>query len=149
MNTNKTIMVALAESGWQENNTLNREEIAILIENEGYPVFECVIDFLIKFINTNIYFVNLRNGIQNDDIDFCFEKATHLDAPEKINGNYGERIGKSLCLIGSAYRDYMVLMMASDGSVYGGYDNYVCKIASTGLGAIEAIINNYDFLEIH
>lgn len=148
MKDKENVFDVLKKMGWEENRNVDKNAIITTVQSEGYPIFECVIDFLTKFIDTKIYFVNKRNGLQNDDIDFNFEKATHLEVPERINGEYSQRIGKSLCLIGSAYREYMVLMMDADGTVYGGYDNYLCKIATSGLNAINAIINDYDFEEV-
>jgi hypothetical protein len=38
--------------------------------------------------------------------------------------------------------------MSADGMVYGGYDDFLCKIEDTGLTAIEAIILNKSFQKI-
>ncbi|MBS1567460.1 MAG: SUKH-3 domain-containing protein [Bacteroidetes bacterium] len=142
------VLHLLKKAGWFEDRKVNRDEISETLRNEGYPVLERVVDFLAEFWGIVIYFENKRNGIKKDDISFDFEKATHLEVPERINEDYSKRIGKELCLVGSAYRDYMVLIMSDDGCVYGGYDDFLCKIADTGPEAIEAIVFGYEFSEI-
>ncbi len=148
INDKKDILDVLQQLGWVENKTNTKDDIISIIQKEGYPAFTAVVDFLKLFLDSVIYFENKRNGLKNDDMNFSFERATNFEAPERINGSYSQRIGKELCLIGSAYRDHMVLMMSEDGYVYGGYDNFLCKISNTGLGAIEAIIYDRDFIEI-
>ncbi len=148
MTEEKKILEVLRQLGWVENKTNTRDDIISMIQKENYPVFDAVVDFLQLFLDSVIYFENKRNGLKNDDINFSFERATNLEVPERVNGSYARRVGKKLCLIGSAYREHMVLMMSEDGYVYGGYDDFLCEISNTGLGSIEAIIYDYDFIEI-
>ena len=122
--------------------------ITNILEKEGYSVLDNVVRFLQEFWDLTIYFENKRSGLKDDDISFLFEKATHWVAPERVRDDYSVRVGGELCLIGAAYRDYFVLMMSNDGSIYGAYENYLCKIGDSGYGAIEAIIFDYDFIEI-
>lgn len=138
----------LKSLGWKENCDVSEMDIENIISNEGYQIFQPVILFFKKFWNSKILFANKRNGLKDDDINFSFLDATRLEVPERINGSYALRIGKGLCLIGSAYREHMILMMSEDGYVYGGYDDFLCKIANSPLEAIEAIIDDKDFLEI-
>ena len=95
-----------------------------------------------------IYFENKKNGIKSDDINFDIKHALNLEAAEYVVENYVPRIKKELCIIGSAYRDHFILMMSDDGNVYEGYDYFLCKIAGSGEGAMEAIILGHDFEEI-
>jgi len=148
MRNNIIIQDVLKKAGWYEGRMASKAVVTQVIMKEGYSMFPNVIEFLQEFWDLTIYFENKRNGLKNDDITFVFEKATHLEVPERIKGDYSFRIGKELCLIGSVYREHMVLMMSSDKCVYGGYDDFLCKISDSGYGAIEAIIFDYDFIEI-
>lgn len=148
MNNSAIVYKILEKSGWHVGRKIDKTLIIQYIVNEGYPVLEKVIDFLEMVWDLTIHFENKRNGLKKDDISFLFEKATHLEVPERVNKDYSLRIGKKLCLIGSVYRDHMVLMMADDNTVYGGYDDFLCKIGDSGMDAIEAIIFDYDFIEI-
>lgn len=136
------------ESGWTDYRKVDKEVIIQEILNEGYPIIEKAVEFLESFWNIVIYFVNRKNGIQEDDINFNFNHASNLEVPERLLKDYEPRIGKKVCLIGSAYRDHFILMMADDGSVYGGYDSFLCKIADNGYEAIEAIILDKPFIEL-
>jgi hypothetical protein len=138
----------LQKSGWREDRKVDQSLIVDSIHEEGYLILPRVIEFLQEFWGLKILFENKKNGLKNDDINFSFEEATHLEVPERVNGEYSKRTGKELCLIGSVYREYMVLVMANDGSVYGGYDSFLCKIADTGMDAIKAIIFDYPFVTI-
>lgn len=135
-------------AGWHEHRQLDRTKIIDQVRTEGYKVLDNVIDFMVVFDKIVILFENKKNGLKEDDIRFDFEHATHLEVPERINNNYAIRIQKSLIPIGSAYRDHLVLLMADDNSVYGGYDTYLCKIGDSGTDAIEAMILDRNFTEI-
>ncbi|HTM99774.1 MAG TPA: SUKH-3 domain-containing protein [Pedobacter sp.] len=126
----------------------DKNEIIELIKIEGYPIFNSVIEFLTDFGGLHVYFKNQQNGIVNDDINFDLNHAFNLEVPERVFKDYIPRVKKELCIIGTAYRDHFILLMSNDGNVYGGYDDYLCKISNTGIGAIEAIILNQSFIEI-
>jgi len=143
----KEVENVLRESGWDERRRLDKEAILDQLSTEGYPVLENVVEALQNFNGLVIYFNNKRNGLR-DDINFDFSHAIHLEVPERVFKNYVPRIGKKLILIGSAYRDHFVLLMAEDNSIYGGYDNYLCKIGSNPINAIENIILDKNFTEI-
>jgi len=138
----------LEKAGWHEGRKLNYEYISEMVGTEGYAQMPNVISFLQEFLDIKILFKNKRNGLKNDDINFSFKEATNLVVPERINEDYAQRIGKEICLIGSAYREHMVLMMSNDGFVYAGYDNFLCKVADSGNEAIKSIIYDYDFVTI-
>ncbi len=71
-----------------------------------------------------------------------------MEVTERILGDYQNRIKKRLCSIGTAYREHFVLLMADDNHIYGGYDDLLYFIANSPENAIEAIILDYDFIEI-
>ncbi len=63
--------------------------------------------------------------------------------------NYAQRIGNpTLCVIGQAYTDHLLLFMDDTGQVYGGFDDYLCWLASSGEAAIEAICQSQPVQEI-
>jgi hypothetical protein len=141
------VITALNEAGWNINRKINTEGILRILKNEGYQTSTQIESFLGSFGNLVIRFTNKKSGII-DDINYNVEHATHVENAERIRDDYIPRVGKELCIIGSAYRDHFCLMMATDGSVYGGYTDFLYKIADTGLGGIEAIILDYDFVTI-
>lgn len=145
---NRSVLEPLLKSGWFIERKIDRNLITTILKLEGYPLLDKAINFLERFGNLVIYFRNIRNGLPDDDINFDIEHATNVENSERILESYKPRVGKDLCLIGSAYRGHFCLAMDSDGAVYGGYSDYLCKISNSGEGAIEAIILDYDFVEI-
>ena len=143
--SNTIVEKIVRQSGWDETRKANRAKLAEKIKKEGHLILENGLDFMEQFEGLIIYFENKKNGIKNDDINFDFEHATHLIDAERINPDYSVRIKKPLMLIGSAYRDHFVLLMSDDNNVYGAFDSFICKIADTGIDAIEAIILDKDF----
>lgn len=145
---NEIVLNALINAGWRIGRQISRDSFVEILHSEGYETSKCVIDFLEEFGGLTIFFKNLRNGLEDDDINFDIEHATHIENSERILEDYGLRIGKKLCLIGTAYRDHFCLVMSDDGSVYGGYSDFLCKIGDSGIQAIEAILLDYTFEEI-
>jgi hypothetical protein len=143
--SNATVEKIVRQSGWDETRKANRAKLAEKIKKDGYLILENGLDFMEQFEGLIIYFENKKNGIKDDDINFDFEHATHLIDAERINLDYSVRIKKPLMLIGSAYRDHFVLLMSDDKNVYGAFDSFICKIADSGIEAIEAIILDKDF----
>ncbi|MBO9702124.1 MAG: SUKH-3 domain-containing protein [Sporocytophaga sp.] len=141
------VLQILSNGGWTPERRLDKNVIIKMIEKENYDAFPKVVEFLQSFEGLSFKFLNKRS-LKEDNFDFCFDRSIELEVPERLNEDYEPRIGKKLCLIGTAYRDYMVLMMAEDGFVYGGYDNFLVEIADSGIKAIEGIIKDYDFKRI-
>lgn len=145
---NNEVKRILERAGWYADRRVNTKLIIDSLEEEGYTYSDIIIEFLEQFWELKIIFENKRNHLNEDVINFSFEHASHLEVPERVNFNYSQRIDKKLCLIGSVYRDHMVLMMSEDGNVYAAYDNYLCFIAKDGYSALEAIILDLDFIEV-
>lgn len=133
----------LIKAGWSEDRKVNRSALRRMIIENGYTAFHKVLDFLEAFEGIVIKYQKANTGTEGD-ISFDFEKAAELEIPEKICGDYQMRIGRELCIIGTASKSHLILIMDEDGKVYGGYDNYLIKISDSGIGAIEALVNNID-----
>ena len=146
MKIDSQVLNILKKAGWYETRKLERHALINSINGEGYPIFENVVTFLQSFGNLIIRFANLQNNIKEDDINLNLTHAFSIEVPERVFNNYVPRIKKELVLIGTVYRDHMVLLMANDNNVYAGYDNYLCKVANSGIEAMEAIILNRNFL---
>lgn len=144
----KEVENILINAGWSKYRRIDKKFIVNQLKLEGYPILDNVVEAMQNLGGLVIKFCNKRNGLKDDDINFDFEHATNLEVPEKIFKNYMPRVKKQLILIGSAYRDHFVLLMADDNSIYGGYDDYLCKIGNTLMDAIENIILDKNFDEI-
>lgn len=131
---------ALKKAGWDYNRLINTTDFVKAYQEYGFPILNHVLEFLSRFGNLKINFLNLRNGI-DDNFDFDVRHGLEVEVIERVKEDYMPRINnKKMCIIGTAYRDHYVLLMDEDGKVYGGYDSYFVKIGDSGENAIEAII---------
>lgn len=144
----KEVENILINAGWSESRRIDKRFVVDQLVLEGFPALENVVEAMQNLGGLVIKFLNRQNGLKDDDINFDFVHATNLESPDRVFMNYMPRVKKQLVLIGSAYRDHYVLLMADDNSIYGGYDNYLCKIGNTPMDAIENIILNKNFDEI-
>lgn len=139
----KEVLQVLKKSGWYEGRQLQTKYVIDIIKKEGYGVLDKVVDFLREYGDLVLFFLNKKNGISNDTIDFNFKKAMQLEFIERIEV-YEERVGKKLCIVGTAYREHLILLMSEDGFVYGASDDFLCFFSNTGEGAIESIVMDFD-----
>lgn len=141
------VLDVLHKGLWSEGRSIDKDIISRFFINTRQPLLEKTIQFLESFYCLSFNFLNLKNGII-DDFDFDVIRANELLSPGCLD-EYKARIGKNVCLIGTAYREHFVLLMDADGAVYGAYDSYLVKIGESGQAAIEAIILNREFEEIN
>jgi hypothetical protein len=144
---NSEVIILLKKSGWEEKRRINSEFISNLYKTYGYTPLIKVITFLQNFYGLTIFFKNKRNGL-DDNFSFDLTRAFEIEVIERVKDNYEPRIGKELCIIGTAYREHFILLMDVEGNVYGAYDDYLVFIASSGYEAIEAILEDKIFKEI-
>ena len=144
---NRQTLELLTQSGWTENRVIDSKIIIDFYYANGCPIIEKAISFLKSFYGITIMFTNKRTQ-QLDNFSFNLIRAFEIEVMERIKEDYEPRIRRELCIIGTAYREHFVLLMDDLGVVYGGYDHFFVEIAKSGYEAIEAIINDSDFLEI-
>lgn len=144
---NSTVLDVLHKGLWSEDRSIDRGIISRFFVNTGQPVLSKAIEFLESFYCLSFNFNNIKNGLV-DDFDFDVFGANELLSSGWLD-EYKARIGKDVCLIGTAYRKHFVLLMDADGAVYGAYDSFLVKIAESGQAAIEAIVLNQESEEIN
>jgi hypothetical protein len=105
---------------------------------EGYEPTSHLTDFLGSFAGLRVSHPAARAP--------GFEDYFHLDPIKAVNGiyrervnMYEERVGERLCVFGEAFREHMVLMMSSTGTVYAAYEDVLVRVGSSGEDAIEAL----------
>ena len=112
----------------------------------GNAWFDSVSTFLEEFGDLVISFKRKDGSRDTVHFDACEAVVVGL---WWIQNDYARRIGESrFCVIGSAYTNHLLLFMAKSGQVYGGFDDYLCFIAPSGLEAIVVIYTNQPVREI-
>jgi len=111
--------------------------------NEGYPWFPAVAEFLEEFGGLTIRF-GRREQVEVLKLDAC-KAAEDRWFPDY----YAPIIDRAqLCAIGLVYTDHLLLFMDDAGNVYGGYDEFLYFVGSSGTDAIEALCSNRALPEI-
>ncbi|PJJ52908.1 SUKH-3 domain-containing protein [Hymenobacter chitinivorans] len=127
----------LIKAGWQPGRHIITLRYRLALSLEGYPWLPVVEKFLSEFGGLRITFPRY-DGTDTFHFDAA-DAAAGIDV-YWVQKNYAQRLGTDkLCVIGEAYGSHLLLFMSDTGKVYGGYDDILCFIASSGEEAIEAI----------
>lgn len=136
----------LRKAGWHEGRKMplvHYLNYRACLLNGGYPWFPAVADFLEEFGGLAIEF-GRRKQTEILKLDAC--KAAN---DRWFPNYYASRIGtRQLCVIGLVYTDHLLLFMDDAGTIYGGFDEFLCVVGSSGADAIEAICANRTLPEI-
>ncbi|WP_084708867.1 SUKH-3 domain-containing protein [Hymenobacter norwichensis] len=136
----------LTTAGWHPGRRVITLGYRLALAVEGYPWFAAVEQFLQAFGGLQ---VSCTEAGSNDTFHFHARKAAGDVDSSWVLQNYAQRLGNpTLCVIGQAYANYLLLFMDDTGKVYGGYDDYLCILASSGEAAIEAICQRQPVQEI-
>jgi hypothetical protein len=127
----------LTKAGWHPGRRVITLGYRLSLSVEGYPWFPAVEQFLQAFGGLQVSFSGAGS---KDTFHFHARKAAGDVDSSWVRQNYAQRLGNpTLCVIGQAYVNHLLLFMDDTGKVYGGYDNYLCFLASSGEAAIELI----------
>jgi hypothetical protein len=104
------------------------------IQNEGYDFFKCAEEFAEKYGGLKV------ETLQLGAVDLNPSNAVRYAIPEWIQDDYSIRVGDKLCPFGTWAGN--VLMMTPAGLVYGGMDNHLEYLGSSGEAALDALCRN-------
>lgn len=128
----------LAGAGWSEDRSVEVDSVIQEWAADRYPVNQMAVDFLRSFGFLELRYAHARNPRSSDGCHFDAIRATNNVFPVTVRW-WSERIHAPLVPIGEAFTTHVTLVMATDGAVYGGYDDYLWKIGADGEDAIEAL----------
>lgn len=136
----------LLEAGWFEGRSIDVQKNMHFLRSEGFAWGIKIEAFLKEFGNLSYVYFDRDSHKEM----FHFYPLVAFEQIDKywVLDSYSKRVNKELCMIGQSHRGHMVLSMAKDGSVYGGYDDFLCFIGSSGEEAIENLINQVELPEI-
>ena len=142
MMTERPAIIALKKSGWSPGRSVDITKDMTAFAREGVPQFKAVVDFLREHSGLVINF----DRIGPDKIWFSGQSAAELMAPAWIE-SYSQRIGFRLAPVGAAYGEHLTLLIAEDGSWYGGFDDEFGSLGNSFLDALENLLLNEGFIE--
>lgn len=137
----------LTKNGWFAERKINLIPILQDIKKYGFQINEEITAFIENFNGIKIVFNNAKNGLL-DDITFDVKRALEIEVIDRVINSYESRVNKKMCLIGTLYREHMVLLIDEQCSLYGGYDDYLVKFGNSPSEAIMSIIHSYTKQEI-
>jgi SUKH-3 immunity protein len=135
----KATRALLQKAGWHDERKIETAGYEEALRKRGYPVHNSVLQFLQNFGGLLVLHPHGRVPLEEDRFHFDASKAASSVDISRVLKDYNPRIGSPLCVIGQAFREYMVLLMDSDGRIYAGYDRVLVKVGDSPVEAIEAL----------
>lgn len=130
----------LAEAGWHESREFDVSSYVLELEARGYTLFPAVRNFLECFGGLVLIF-GLRSALRNvPDWNWIRLDPTLPKRDEWIQVEYSARVGSALYPLGWADRNDTVLVMGTDGRVFGGRDHTLFTCGASGVQALEFLI---------
>ena len=148
----ETLRLHLYRAGWSEERSIDTSQYERAIIAAGLPLHLTVVEFVRKFGGLNVEFPVLVREGSRWDANRDGKEWFLIDPIKAIASRscdwfeyYSDRAGKLLCPIGEAHRGHAVLLMAEDGTVYGGFDEEFWEEGKSGIEALENIRAHSDY----
>lgn len=106
----------------------------------GYSVFDSVQDFMMECGGLEFEYPR-HSAVGGSHSCLLSGEISSRRIARMLVTQYEERLDRELCPIGQSASGNLFLLMASDGSTYGGRDRFLAKIDSDGYRALNAIWN--------
>lgn len=135
----------LAAHGWQAGRNIAPQAAILTWEQDGYAVFPAGVHFIQSF-----HGITLSHRSWNGDADdeSCFDAIQATRGFDRLWALevYQPLIGQKLLPVGQGYARHLSYLIAEDGAVYAGYDDFFCRIGADVVAALENIMFKRDFL---
>ncbi|AUX26034.1 uncharacterized protein SOCEGT47_065870 [Sorangium cellulosum] len=139
----------LKRAGWRPGRSVRTDHWESLLRAANNPVHASVVDFLREFGGLRVVHPHHRVPGKQDYFHINPSIAAK-EFPIREDGLYddNERVGAPLCAIGTACRDYMLLIMDAAGKVYASMDDYLFLVGNSGFEALESLCTPHEWAEI-
>jgi len=120
------------------------------LERAQNPVHPCVMDFLRRFGGLTLTFAHVTRVNEDDVLHLDPSRAAkRFDITPQALAKYNRWSARSLCAIGTAQGDQLLLLMAEDGSVFGARDDLLLRLGDSAEEAIDALCTQESFEQVH
>lgn len=127
MKISNKVIESLEKSGWDSHRNIDIAVYEQVFESEGYKLSEPIVKFLKKFGGMEIIVSAFR--IPNDIDKIYFDPIKAINGIYRGNvGDYEERVGESMVVIGETYNEQLVILMSESGKSYAAFDNFLAKL---------------------
>jgi hypothetical protein len=123
--------------GWSADRRVDTSAAVAAWEARGHFPNEAALQFVASFDGIEFQYPRLHlPGTR--PTDWCLLDASYAtrSVADVIVRNYEARVSENLCPVGMASSGHLVLLMASTGNTYGGYDNFLALYGDSGLAAL-------------
>ena len=127
---------ALSEAGWFRGRKVGRAQIEELVCSLGFSPTAQQIDFLDEYSGLRVVF---SQGGQLDCFWVDLEEAVRQTFSEWVK-EYSERAGESLIPVGYSNSDHLLLLVGSDGSLFGGFDDLFERLGVGTDAGLDSIV---------
>ena len=136
----------LLEAGWYAGRTINTDAYAQQLTDAGYNWSEAVEEFMREFGGLHLQFLRHDGSMASLQLEPLVALQYQQPAQETFY-RANLRI-PTICLIGQAYMEHLILLMDQAGRVYGSFDEMLYLVGNTGADAIQAICLDLPFREL-
>ncbi|MCL2141886.1 MAG: SUKH-3 domain-containing protein [Methanimicrococcus sp.] len=147
VNLSRDIAVIMEKYGWNPKRRIDTAEIVKILSDEGYQLNKYALEVIEQFGNLELEHPSYKIKNQTEKLHFNPLKACEGIYREKVE-EYESRIGESLVVIGEAYNEHLTLMVSDNGSIYGGYDDFLVRLGNSIEDALETIYYSKEVEEI-
>jgi hypothetical protein len=128
----------LEAAGWSDSREIDTTGYEKTLRERSYPVHPSVLEFLSRFGGLIVIHPHARVPGMQDRFHFDASRAAESVFPAWVK-EYSARLNAPLCVVGQAYREYMVVMMDPQGRMFAGYDHILVELGTSFVEAIENI----------
>jgi hypothetical protein len=132
----------LRRAGWSPERRVETGDMTRALASEGYAVSPLLEGFLAEYGNLLVLFPRRFAG-RPDTVNLNASRAASGIYKEAVD-EYGHRIGKAVVPVGTVYSDHMTMLLADDGSVYGGFDDTLVFFGKSPAEGLETILTEAD-----
>jgi hypothetical protein len=130
----------LIKAGWHEGRQVSLDEFIVKLLQEGYELFPTAKEFLKEFGYLEVRYP--FSPQYNCEPFSIFPHHIFLEKTEPQLQAYERAAGVPLCAIGCSYEGHGLLMIGTNGLLYGGFGEYFWQESGEGLSALIAMIRN-------
>jgi hypothetical protein len=137
----------LKQAGWSAKRTVDTTLYLLDWQKDGYSVFSKALKFTQSF--GGIRLVHRAYGVNTlDQSHFDSSAATRRFNRKWAVDVYEGLAQEALIPVGQGYSEHLTYLLGNKGGLYGGYDDYFCRIGRTVEEAVSNIIFAHQFEEL-
>lgn len=137
----------LQETGWYAARKMDIRLCVDAWQKNGYEVFDAGSEFASRFLHANMVHP-AYSGAGRDSSNFDVLEAMRKFNRAWASERYEAWAKEKLLPIGRGYSGHLTLLMGESSAIYGGVDDYFCRIGDSVEDAFENIFVRRQFTDL-